>query len=168
VVPAAVLLLEVGLGGRLDATNVAENPSVTAITSIGYDHPEFLGEHLGAIALEKAGIMKTGVPCVTSAQMDESVRDVFSRHAAEIGTPLYPYGYGWKIEAVAQGFRYTSTQMSLTLPTPNLLGSHQTMNAATAVACLEHFPDLVIEADALAKGLITAEWPARLQHLNRG
>ncbi|MFN3447836.1 MAG: bifunctional folylpolyglutamate synthase/dihydrofolate synthase, partial [Roseococcus sp.] len=95
--PADVLILEVGLGGRFDATNVIARPAVTAITSISMDHMEFLGDSLAKIAFEKAGILKPGVPCATGAQRPEAL-EVIAARASELGAPLAARGREWEIE----------------------------------------------------------------------
>ena len=166
-VPADVVLLETGLGGRLDATNVVERPSVTAITRISFDHMQFLGGTLAEIAGEKAGIMKPGVPCVLQAQPDPVPLSVIRARAAALGAPLEIGGEDWRVLPGADGFRFEGRRRALDLPPPSLAGAHQLANAGSAIACLDHLPLAVPDA-AVAEGMRRVEWPARLQRLTRG
>lgn len=165
--PADVTLLEVGLGGRLDATNVIADPAVCAISRISMDHMQFLGGTLPEIAWEKAGIIKAGRPTVAGAQGDPAAAPVFAARAAELGAPLYLHGRDWSVSATADGFRFADGARTLDLPRPGLPGAHQILNAGLAVACLPHMPVPVPDA-AVAAGLRGVEWPARLQRLARG
>jgi dihydrofolate synthase/folylpolyglutamate synthase len=165
--PADIVLLETGLGGRLDATNVIKKPALTAIVPISFDHQEFLGGTLMKIAAEKAGIIKCGVPCVLSSQENQSVR-VIERVAKKNGAPLISYGKEWKIKLNKNGFTYQSSHTNLTLPLPNLAGKHQVYNAANAVACIEFLKHFEIDEDDIAYGITHAKWPARLQRLTKG
>lgn len=153
--PADLLLLETGLGGRLDATNVVDRPAATAITRISYDHREFLGNSLAEIASEKAGILKTGAPCVLAPQQDRVVENVIAARARTIGAPLLA----------------VPASASTALPAiPNLPGQHQLENAATAVALagLLQGHGFRIAADHIENGLQNATWPGRLQRLCDG
>ncbi|WP_448192799.1 bifunctional folylpolyglutamate synthase/dihydrofolate synthase [Azospirillum sp. sgz301742] len=161
--PADVVLLETGLGGRLDATNVIDRPAVTAITRVSYDHRQFLGDTLSAIAFEKAGILKPGVPAILAPQPDPEAAGALAERAAEVGAPLHP----WCVEPLPVGFRFESAKRRLELPPPGLTGAHQIVNAGVALACLDHLPVRVDDA-AAARGLANARWPARLQRLSRG
>ena len=165
--PADYVLLETGLGGRLDATNVVRRPAATAITPISLDHQGFLGDTIAAIAGEKAGIIKPGSPAVIGPQPPEAAR-VFDARGGEIGAPLLRFGREWRCEADHDGMRYQGPRWRLDLPRPSLLGAHQIVNAGTAIACLEQLPDLTIAAATIAHGLRHIEWPARLQRLTRG
>lgn len=165
--PADVLLLETGLGGRLDATNVVPRPSLTAITAIAYDHMQYLGDTLRAIAGEKAGIMKRGVPCVVGPQPPE-VAAVLAARAAAAGAPLFRAGPDWQAEAVDGGLRWRDTRAEVRLPLPVLPGVHQIENAGIAVACARKLDGFPLNDLAVARGLRGAEWPARLQRLLRG
>lgn len=165
--PADVLLLEVGLGGRLDATNVIERPLCTALTQIAIDHQHFLGPTLELIAGEKAAIMKSGVPAVVAPQ-EKAAAAVIERQAARVGAPLYRAGREWSLSPVPDGFRYRGAAPTMDLPAPALLGPHQLVNAATAIACLERMPAIRVGAPAIRLGLATARCPARLQRLTRG
>lgn len=157
-------LLEVGLGGRLDATNVTQDPALTIITQISYDHPQYLGETLPEIAFEKAGILKRGVPSVVARQPDE-VLDVIETRARKIGAPLLVYGQHWHVSEERGRMIYQDETGLLDLPLPNLIGAHQVMNAGAAIAALRHFG---LEEPAIEMAVTRAEWPARLQHLRHG
>ncbi len=166
--PADVCLLETGLGGRLDATNVVKAPALTALTPIALDHQQFLGGRLEAIAAEKAGILKPGVACVVADQPRKAGR-VIELRSLELGVPLLREGRDWFVRAQGDSMVYEGRGVSLSLPTPALPGRHQMRNAALAVACLERLRDVVpVPAAAAALGLRTAAWPARLQRLNDG
>ena len=166
--PADATLLEVGLGGRVDATNVIARPAATAITPISFDHQRFLGDTLAAIAFEKAGILKPGVVGVVGPQPREAA-DVIDARAAETGSPLYRHGKEWRAEPTATGLRYEGRRWQLDLPASALPGRHQFDNAGAAIACLEGLESTFrVEPAALARGLKTTEWPARLQRLTRG
>ena len=166
-VPADFVLLEVGLGGRLDATNVVRHPAVTVITPVSLDHQAFLGPTVAAIAGEKAGILKRGAPAVIGPQTDEA-EAVIEARAREVGAPLARWGYEWRCTAQAGGMRYEGRRWTADLPRPSLPGAHQIANAGTAIACLEALPGAVIAPKALADGLRRIDWPARLQRLTRG
>jgi dihydrofolate synthase/folylpolyglutamate synthase len=167
-VPADLAVIEVGMGGRMDTTNVVE-PALAAITPIGYDHTSFLGDTLEKIAAEKAGILKRAVPAVIGRQREASAGVIASR-AAELAAPLFRMGREWQVTPTAAGFRYDSDLLGLDLPSPALVGAHQIDNAATAVACIERLRAAQFRIDdaAIRKGLASVEWPARLQKLSRG
>jgi dihydrofolate synthase/folylpolyglutamate synthase len=162
-VPAEHCVLEVGLGGRGDATNVIPPPAATAIASISLDHKELLGDTLAAIAAEKAGIMKQGVPVAIGTQPPE-VTGVLLDHAGRAGAPSHLHGQDWFIEPLPSGFRYRDRFGSLTLPAPGLPGLHQMDNAGIAIAALRA-SGLPIPEPAFAAGIAAAEWPARLQRM---
>lgn len=164
-VPADVLLLEVGLGGRRDATNVIATPRLTAITPVDYDHKEFLGPTIAAIAGEKAGIIKPGVPCVVAPQRDEAI-DVIEARAATVGAPLLLNGRDWDCwREPTGGLAFQTGDRFFELPPPSLLGAHQAMNAGTAaMAALM----LGLGPQAIAEGVRRARWPARMQPLVKG
>ena len=161
--PADLCILEVGLGGRGDTTNVIERPAACAITSISIDHREFLGDSLTGIAAEKAGIIKTGVPVVTGAQAPE-VLDVIAEHADRQGTRLYMRGRDWTIEVAGDGLHYADAAGELSLPWPSLAGEHQHDNAGIAIAAMRA-SGLSISQAAFGRGLARAEWPGRMQRL---
>jgi dihydrofolate synthase/folylpolyglutamate synthase len=167
-VPADLGIIEVGMGGRFDSTNVIE-PAVSAITPVGYDHTGFLGDKLEGIAWEKAGIIKRAVPAVIGRQREVSAK-VIEDEAAKLAAPLFRMGREWQVMPTASGFRYESDLISLDLPSPALAGAHQIDNAATAVACVERLRAAKFQIDdqAIRKGLASVEWPARLQKLTRG
>ena len=167
-VPADLAVIEVGMGGRLDSTNVV-TPALSAITPIGYDHTGFLGDKLEGIATEKAGILKHAVPAVIGRQREVSAR-VIADAASKLAAPLFRMGREWQVTPTSAGFRYDSDLLGLDLPAPALVGAHQIDNAATAVACIERLraAQFRIEDVAIAKGLASVDWPARLQKLSRG
>ncbi len=165
--PADIVLLEVGLGGRLDATNVVRRPAVTAITPVSLDHQAFLGNTVAAIAGEKAGILKPGVTAVIARQPREAATVIEAR-ADAVSAPLYRARHEWRCEVSGEGMRYKGERWHLDLPLPSLIGAHQVVNAGTAIACLEQLSGFDIAAEAIADGLHHIDWPARLQLLRRG
>ena len=174
-VPADVCILETGLGGRLDATNVVERPALTVITPIAMDHESFLGGRIEAIAAEKAGIMKRGVACVVAKQGRKAAK-VLEARSSEMGVPLIKEGEDFFARTGADGgLLYRGKTVEWSLPAPALAGSFQYRNTALALACVERlsrtqsmppFPDF--PDAALALGIRSVEWPARLQRLTRG
>ncbi|MEE8275986.1 MAG: Mur ligase family protein, partial [Alphaproteobacteria bacterium] len=134
-VPADILLMETGLGGRLDATNVVGRPQLTAMTPVSLDHQEFLGHSLAEIAAEKAGILKPGVAVVLAEQIPEALVPIAER-ALALGAPTYRQGTGWTATPSGDGFAYSGAARRLELPLPGLVGRHQIDNAALAIACL--------------------------------
>nr|WP_242511820.1 folylpolyglutamate synthase/dihydrofolate synthase family protein [Rhodobaculum claviforme] len=162
--PADWLLLEVGLGGRLDATNVVDRPAMTIITPVSFDHEQYLGDTLAAIAGEKAGILKPGVPCVVAPQTPEA-QAVIEARAEAIGAPLHVHGRDWMAWSERGRLVVQDDRGLADLPLPCLRGAHQIVNAGTAVAALR----LLGRSDAALSGAVTrAEWPARLQRLVHG
>ncbi len=157
-------LLEVGLGGRLDATNVIERPELTVITPVSIDHEQFLGDTLGKIAAEKAGIIKPGVPCIVGPQQDEAL-EVIEYTAARLGAPLLVHGQHWHVHTENGRLIYQDETGLRDLPMPNLLGAHQIENAGAALAALRH---LQMGDDAYEAAVAKAEWPARMQRLKIG
>jgi dihydrofolate synthase/folylpolyglutamate synthase len=164
---ADIVLLETGLGGRLDATNVIPRPLLTAISPIGLDHAQFLGHTIAGIAAEKAGILKTGVSAVLGRQPAEAMA-VIERRAAEIGAPLVGPGTHWRVTADNGGFTYQGGGGPISLPLPALAGAHQIDNAGLALACLERMASYRVDTAAMRHGLAHANWPARLQRLTEG
>ncbi len=164
-VPADLLVLEVGLGGVYDATNVVAQPAATAIASISMDHMDFLGDRLDGIALEKAGIMKPGVPCATGFQNPEAMA-VLERVAAEKGAPLLARGRDWRCALTTSGLRYGDARSELDLPRPALRGPHQADNAGIAITALRAWGPEWLSDDAIARGIAQATWPARMQRLD--
>jgi dihydrofolate synthase/folylpolyglutamate synthase len=165
--PADILLLEVGLGGRLDATNVVARPAVTCITPVDLDHQKYLGDTLAAIAGEKAGILKARIPVIVSVQPREAMGAIAMR-AEDVGAPLLLEDREWRVAPQAKGFRYEGPRWQLDLPAPRLLGVHQFHNAGAAVACLEQLAAFKLSEQAVAAGIAGAQWPARLQRLTKG
>jgi dihydrofolate synthase/folylpolyglutamate synthase len=167
-VPADASLIEVGLGGRSDATNLVDHPLVTAVTRVSYDHRRFLGDSLAEIAGEKAGIFKPGCPVVVADQPDETVRRRLIVEADRVGAEIYLHGRDWGVTAHAGGFRYQGPSRTLDLPMPALIGRHQIMNAGTALAMLDLSAGYPIGEQAIRKGLASVDWPGRLQRLVEG
>ncbi|GLR47379.1 bifunctional folylpolyglutamate synthase/dihydrofolate synthase [Sphingomonas astaxanthinifaciens] len=165
--PADALVLEVGMGGRLDATNVVARPTVTGIAALGLDHQQWLGEDLADIAGEKAGIAKADVPLVTLAHPAEAASRVRAV-AARVGAPLFVQGEAWD-SGIADGrLRYRDRDGALDLPLPALPGPHQADNASLAIAMLRHQQALAVPAAALERAMTDVRWPARLQKLRPG
>jgi dihydrofolate synthase/folylpolyglutamate synthase len=164
--PADVLLLEVGLGGRLDATNVVESPLASVITPISFDHMDYLGDTLTKIAGEKAGIIKRGVPIVVAPQDDETLA-VIERQADRLRAPLHAAGQQWSVMPERGRLVFQDEDGLLDLPSPRLFGRHQIDNAGTAIAALRA-SKLKLRPAAFEQGLLKAEWPARMQRLASG
>ena len=181
--PADACIVEVGLGGRLDATNVIERPLVCGIANLGIDHREFLLSpdpelrempDIARIAFEKAGIAKPGVPLVTMTY-ESDAGEAVAEQADQAGAPLFEWGPAWVIEPLgATNMAYADdrgpggTQERLVLPRPALVGRHQIHNAGLAIAMLRHQDQLLVPKEAIAKGMGSARWPARLQRLLPG
>ncbi|WP_193568077.1 folylpolyglutamate synthase/dihydrofolate synthase family protein [Labrenzia sp. CE80] len=164
--PADVLLLEVGLGGRLDATNVIDEPLATVITPISMDHEKFLGEALAEIAAEKAGILKAGCPVVVAPQDDE-VQAVIERKAARLKAPVYRFGQEFNSYADQGRMVFQDEEGLYDLPMPSLLGAHQVINSGMAIATLKA-AGLWSGEKAASEGLKSINWPGRLQPLVNG
>lgn len=165
--PAAATIVEVGLGGRLDATNVIPAPVVTGIAALGIDHQAFLGDTLLQIAGEKAGIAKRGVPLVT---MDYArpLRTRIATVAAAAGAPVFARGTAWSSETARGTLRYEDTGFSVVTHRPRMVGAHQSRNLALAIAMLRHQGALHIPEAALRAAADWAHWPARMQKLGDG
>lgn len=166
-VPADALVLEVGLGGRLDATNVIGAPLVSIITPVDFDHQHFLGNTIEAIAGEKAGIIKTGAPVVIGPQMDAALQTILAE-AERAGVAAIVWGQDYAAHEEHGRMVFQDAGGVMDLPLPKLAGAHQIQNAAIATAALKaqtllHVPDAAIE-----KGLQTVAWPARMQRLTYG
>jgi dihydrofolate synthase/folylpolyglutamate synthase len=164
--PADVLLLEVGLGGRLDSTNVIAHPRVSTITPVSLDHADHLGDTVEKIAAEKAGIIKRGAPVVVAPQADDAFR-VIEQQAARLRAPLHACGQSWMTSEEHGRLVYQDEDGLLDLPPPKLAGRHQFVNAGTAIASLR-VAGFKLPASAYETGLLKAEWPARMQRLTQG
>lgn len=162
-VPADALILEVGLGGRLDATNVIDAPAVTGIAQLGIDHQGFLGDTLEKIAAEKAGIAKPGVPLVTMR---------YPAHIAEIvaaaGAPVFAQGTAWDFAVQGDGLVYRDARGEVETPLPAMAGPHQPANLSLAIAMLRHQQELAVPDQAFAAAAAHTRWPARMQKLGDG
>lgn len=191
-VPADLVLLETGLGGRLDCTNIIESPEVSVITTISGDHVEFLGPGLCDIAREKAGIIKPGRPCVigkqTAAGIAAGVGAVFEAQARALGAPVFRCGVEWEAQArageaterpegpgapdapdSASGMLFSFNKKEISLPMPGLAGPHQIGNAGAALAALSVMgQDFPVGEAAIRQGLVSVEWPGRLQKITSG
>jgi dihydrofolate synthase / folylpolyglutamate synthase len=165
--PADACILEVGLGGRLDATNIVDRPVVTGIADLGFDHQHFLGKRLIDIASEKAGIAKGGVPLVTQNYPPRIARRI-GEIAAASGAAWEARGQSWDANIQGDRLHYRDHRGELDLPLPRIPGRHQARNASLAVAMLRHQQALSISAEALTQGIKSAHWPGRLQLLGRG
>lgn len=163
--PADVLLLEVGLGGRFDATNIIAAPGLCVITPISEDHQQFLGDTLPSIAREKAGILKAGVPIVVGPQPGPAL-DVIRDRASAIGAPICVYGEDWDVASCDRDrMRYRDNDGEMILPMPALAGAHQIINAGVAIAGLRRLAAFAVDEPAISLGLKTATWPGRLHQL---
>jgi len=164
-IDADILILETGLGGRLDATNVLPKPLITLITPISYDHLDILGETLPLIATEKAGIIKSGVPCVISCQVDE-VYAVLLDKCNELDAPSFCYEYDFALKKTAKGFIYQSKNYNYEFSKPTLLGDHQLINATAVIATIGLINNQFnITAENIERGLQNVQWPARIQKI---
>jgi len=165
--PADVLLLETGLGGRLDATNVITAPVSCVLTPIGMDHTEFLGPTLAAIAAEKAGIIKLGVPVVCAEQRPEALA-VIEAQARRMRAPLHVMGEDWHVGVENGRLVYQDERGLLDLAVPKLFGRHQVFNAGLAIATLRGLDRFRVDHAAFEAGIAGAQWPARMQRLTSG
>ncbi|HKD58577.1 MAG TPA: folylpolyglutamate synthase/dihydrofolate synthase family protein [Hyphomicrobiaceae bacterium] len=162
--PADAVLLEVGLGGRLDATNVVAHPALAVITPIAIDHADWLGASISLIAAEKAGILKPGVPAVISRQPPQAMTAIRSQ-ASKMKAPLTVWGEDYEAYSQRGRLVYQSHERLLDLPLPALIGQHQLTNAGTAIAAALQ---LSITHTAIERGLVEVRWPARMQRLDNG
>ncbi len=166
--PADLCILEVGLGGRLDATNVVPRPAATVITRLSYDHREYLGTTMAEIAREKAGIMRAQVPCYAAFQPSPEATVVLGERAASLHAPFVLGGRDWDVRPVNERvFRIVRGNTSLALPMPKLTGRHQMENAGLAMTALESVP-LDLSDDARREAMMSVDWPARLQLVSKG
>lgn len=165
--PADALVLEVGLGGKYDATNVIDKPAMTVIQPVDLDHQDFLGSDIRQIAAEKAGIIKPGVPLIVGPQED-APRDVILARADRLSAPAFVFGQDFSAHQEHGRMVYQDGHGLLDLPLPKLIGRHQIENAAVAIAALRHANRGWGTDKAIETGLRTVDWPARLQRLTRG
>ena len=165
--PADWVLLETGLGGRLDATNVVAQPRLCLIAPVSMDHESYLGDTLARIAFEKAGILKPGVPAVVGPQHPEA-EAVITARAAELAAPLMLHGRDWRAMPTADGLVLETAGGDLALPRPSLPGTHQVENAGLAAMAALQLDEPGIDRAAIGRGLVRATWPARLQRLRTG
>ncbi len=166
--PAHVLLLEVGLGGRFDATNVIDRPLAAVVTPIGMDHSEYLGDSVAKIAAEKAGIFKRGAPSVIALQDYPDALAVLEREAARAGGPVRVGGQDFHVHEENGRLVFQDEDGLVDLPLPRLPGRHQLVNAGTAIAALRAAGFGRLAPKAFEEGIAGADWPARLQRLSRG
>jgi dihydrofolate synthase / folylpolyglutamate synthase len=164
---ADLVLLEVGLGGRLDATNVIEAPAASVISPISMDHTEFLGDSLAMIAREKAGIIKRGAPVICAEQADEASA-VIEQCARRLHAPLHRAGQEWHVNVERGRLVYQDDRGLMDLAAPRLFGRHQFDNAGLAIATLRALDAFKVEPAAFEAGIVNAEWPARMQRLSSG
>lgn len=169
-IPADVLLLEVGMGGKLDCTNVVTNVLVSIINRISLDHTEFLGETIDLVATQKAGIIKKGVPCVLGFQGENSAAKIISNVVEDVANlceaPLYIYGRDWSVEKKSDGFLFCESSQCRHFPMPALLGVHQMYNAGLIIKVVSLICDqFVIEHNHILAGLLQVKWEGRLQKI---
>ena len=164
---ADIVLLETGLGGRLDATNLIEKPRLTMITPVFMDHQQFLGNSLAAIAREKAGILKPDVPCILARQMPDARTAIIGR-AHQVKASMIEQGQDWQVALRGADLIYDDLNGRKLFPPPGLMGPHQVGNAGLAIAALSRLCDMPVGASHIAAGLTNANWPARLQRLFSG
>jgi dihydrofolate synthase/folylpolyglutamate synthase len=165
--PADFVILETGLGGRLDVTNVFSMPALTAITPVSIDHTAFLGETVEEIAGEKAGIIKPRTPCIVARQADHAL-DVIKAKARAVGAPIIAAGEQWDAYEQHGRLVYQDGRELLDLPLPRLVGAHQVGNAGTAIAMARALGGIELHEEHLAAGLTSAVWPARMDRLGEG
>jgi dihydrofolate synthase / folylpolyglutamate synthase len=165
--PADLVVVEVGLGGRFDGTNVFDQPAVTVITPVDYDHLEMLGPELSKIAWEKAGILRPGRPAIVARQMDEALATI-EREAATVGAPMTLMGRDFDAYEQAGRLVVQTGDRLLDLPRPSLFGAHQFANAGLAVAAILAFDDPRVDEEAIGRGVSSAVWPGRFQALTKG
>ena len=165
--PADILLMEVGLGGRLDATNVIDRPLATVITPISIDHTDFLGDSIEKIAAEKAGIIKASAPVIVAAQPRDALA-VIEQRAARLKAPVRIAGENWTATEERGRLVFQDDDGLIDMPAPKLYGRHQFENAGLAIAALRAIPSLTIPPQAYETGMVRADWPARMQRLTQG
>jgi dihydrofolate synthase / folylpolyglutamate synthase len=164
---ADLCIVEVGMGGHFDCTNVFDAPAVSVITPVDFDHVDKLGPELSNVAWEKAGIIKRGRPCVTARQQGEAL-SVIEKEAANLQAPLIRLGVDARYREEPGGLVVAAVGQELHLPRPSLFGPHQIDNAALATVAMLTLGHEGIDADAIASGIARATWPARFQELTDG
>jgi dihydrofolate synthase / folylpolyglutamate synthase len=165
--PADILLLETGLGGRIDCTNVINSPAITIITTISYDHMEYLGNTLEKIATEKAGIIKQNVPCIIGLQTPE-IYNLLIDKCNQMQSSSFCYEYDFISEKTNNGFKYRSKNIEIELPMPSLKGDHQILNASMAIAAITLLNNkFKINNEQIKQGLKNTKWSGRLQHIHQ-
>lgn len=165
--PAELVLLEVGLGGRLDSTNVIDAPAACVITPVSMDHMDFLGDTLESIAGEKAAIIKRGVPVICAEQLPEAMV-VIEAQAKRMRAPLFAANESWHVNVERGRLVYSDDRGLMDLPAPRLFGRHQFANAGLAIATLRALPGFKVNHAAFEAGILSAEWPARMQRIASG
>lgn len=166
--PADIIVMEVGLGGRLDATNISVTTCATVITPISLDHQNALGDSCAAIAGEKSGIMRSGIPCIASRQPSDAL-EVLTKRALALPCTLLAWGQDWFSQEKGQGMEVTLWDGTThSYPSLGLVGDHQRLNAATAVATLHAQNAVSVPEHAIEQGLAQTQWPGRLQRLDTG
>ena len=166
-VKADVVILETGLGGRLDATNVLEKPLISIITPISYDHTHILGKSLTEIAREKCGIMRKDVPCIVSMQLDEAGKAI-EEFAEKLGTNLIRFEYDYGVFLEQNMMRYKAHEFDILIQPPSLPGYHQFINAASAITAVREVYGDRINQDIIERGITKAIWKGRLQRITSG
>ena len=162
---ADILLMEMGLGGTVDATNIIDNPRLTLLTTVSHDHMEYMGTTLPEIADFEAGLLKTDVPCVVSYQ-HASVWPTLEARAKTLGAPLYGYGRHWQTKRGKNTMIYVDAHGDAELPLPALRGAHQVVNAGNAIAALSVLSEFDVPPHCIAEGLLRAQWKGRLERMN--
>lgn len=166
-VQADIVLLETGLGGRLDATNVIESPLVSIIAPISYDHIEFLGDSIAQIAGEKAGIIKPHCPTIISWQLQEAF-EVLRDKCLQLNSAYFACNHHWNFQSIDDGFIYMESDREVQFPLPSLAGIHQIINASTAVAAVQYLHGYNLTLDHIKYGITHTKWSGRLEQIVRG
>ncbi len=165
--PADIALIETGMGGRMDPTNLLPTAIASIITPVGLDHTEFLGPTLADIAHHKAGIVHRGVPLILGPQAVQ-VQEIMIAAADAAGAPVLQHGRDWACECHPEGLVFEDTHGQALLPFPALSGAHQAINAGMAIATLTALADFTVNEEAVCQGLVRVEWPGRLERLHEG
>lgn len=163
--PADIMLMEMGLGGAFDATSFIDRPLLTILTTLSFDHMEYMGDTLQSIAAFEAGLFKPQVPCVVSYQHPDCW-PTLEQKAAEAKSPLYSYGKNWLIRKTAEGMLFADSHGEAKLPLPSLLGAHQMVNAGNAIAAISLLHDFDIAPEHIIQGLMQTHWKGRLEQIS--